>query len=125
MAAVETTRIDRWLWAVRVYKTRSDASRACNGGHVEIGGKTVKPAHKVVVGDRVSARLGPRLRDLEVVGIIDKRVGAAAAATCFVDHSPPPPEPSSELDFAVRDPGAGRPTKRERRQLDRTFGRRR
>lgn len=125
MAAVETTRVDRWLWAVRVYKTRSEASRACTGGHVEVGGKSVKPAHKVVVGDRVSARKGQQLRDLEVVEIIDKRVGAAVAATCFVDHSPPPPEPAARADFAVRDPGAGRPTKRERRQIDRTFGRRR
>lgn len=125
MAAMTTTRVDRWLWAVRVYKTRSDATRACTGGHVEVGGKSVKPAHKVAVGDRVTARKGPALRDLEVVEIIDKRVGAAVAVTCFVDHSPPPPEPSTQPDFAVRDRGAGRPTKRERRQIDRTFGRRR
>lgn len=126
MRAVESTRVDRWLWAVRVYKTRSDATRACTGGHVEIGGKTVKPAHKVAVGDRVEARVGPRLRVLEVARIIEKRVGAPVAAECYVDHSPPPPtRDAPDADFAVRDPGTGRPTKRERRQLDRTFGRRR
>lgn len=125
MPVVETTRVDRWLWAVRVYKTRSDASRACTGGHVEVDDRSVKPAHRIKVGDRVRARVGDRLRDLEVTEVIDKRVGAAVAATCFVDHSPPPPPKAVEADFAVRDRGAGRPTKRERRQLDRTFGRRR
>lgn len=120
----ESTRIDRWLWAVRVYRTRSDATRACNGGHVTLDGRNVKPAQHVRVGDRVTARLGPRERILEVVSVIDKRVGASVAATCFVDHSPPPPERLRETPQAVREPGAGRPTKRERRQIDRHFGRR-
>ncbi len=122
---VESTRIDRWLWAVRVYRTRSDASRACAGGHVSVGGRSVKPAHHVTAGDRVTARVGDRERILEVVEPIAKRVGAAVAATCFVDHSPPPPERLRDTPQAVRDPGSGRPTKRERRQLDRQFGRRR
>lgn len=122
---VESTRIDRWLWAVRVYKTRSDANRACGGGHVELGGRTVKPSQAVRIGDRVHARVGDRERVLEVVRIIDKRVGAAVAAECYVDHSPPPPERSQELPQAVREPGSGRPTKRERRQIERQFGRRR
>jgi ribosome-associated heat shock protein Hsp15 len=122
---VESTRIDRWLWAVRLYKTRSDATRACTGGHVEVGGRAVKPAHKVVVGDRVSAHAGGRERILEVARVIDKRVGAPVAVECYVDHSPPVPERDRFTAQAVRDPGAGRPTKRERRQLDRTFGRRR
>lgn len=120
-----TTRIDKWLWSVRVFKTRSDATKACNGGHVEVGGRNVKPAHAVGVGDRVSVQKGPRRFDLEVVQVIDKRVGAAVAAECYVDHSPPPPERVPYTAQAVRDAGAGRPTKKERRQLDRTFGRRR
>lgn len=122
---MESTRIDRWLWAVRVYKTRTDANAACSGGHVEIDDRTVKPAHKVAVGDRVTARVGQHERILEVTAVIDKRVGAAKAAECFVDHSPPPPERAVEPLFGTRERGAGRPTKRERRQLDRTFGRRR
>lgn len=112
------------MWAVRVFKTRSLASKACNGGHVEVNGRGVKPAHKIVVGDRVEARVGDRLRILEVTEIIDKRVGASVAAECFDDHSPPPPERIRHTPQAVRDPGAGRPTKKERRQMDRTFGRR-
>lgn len=116
---MDSTRIDRWLWAVRVYKTRSDATKACSGGHVEVAGRTVKPAHQVAIGDRVRARRGERTFDLEVTRVIDKRVGASVAAECFVDHSPPPPERTVHTPQAVRDPGAGRPTKRERRQLDR------
>lgn len=122
---METTRIDRWLWAVRVFKTRSLASKACNGGHVEVNGRSVKPAHKLVVGDRVEARVGDRVRILEVARIIDKRVGASVAVECYVDHSPPPPERIRNTPQAVRNPGTGRPTKKERRQLDRHFGRRR
>lgn len=120
-----TTRVDRWLWAVRVYKTRSDATAACNGGHVEVGGRSVKPAHKVRVGDRVRAVRGRRDFVLEVTRVVDKRVGAPVAAECYVDHSPPPPERIRSTPHAVRDPGTGRPTKKERRQLDETFGRRR
>lgn len=110
---------------MRLYRTRSDANRACTGGHVEVDGRTVKPAHQVTVGDRVHALAGGRPRILEVSRVIDKRVGASIAAECFIDHSPPPPERVRETQQAVRDPGTGRPTKRERRQLDRHFGRRR
>lgn len=122
---VETTRIDRWLWAVRIFKTRSDATKACNGGHVRLDGRPVKPAHKVRVGDRVHARVGAREREVEVTRVIDARVGAPLAAECYDDHSPPPPEKPLQAMFAVRERGSGRPTKRERRQLDRHFGRRR
>jgi ribosome-associated heat shock protein Hsp15 len=122
---VETTRIDRWLWAVRIYKTRSDATKACSGGHVEVDGRTVKPAQKVKVGDRVHAQVGQRQRILDVARIIDKRVGAPIAVECYVDHSPPPPERPLQALFGERERGAGRPTKRERRQLDRELGRRR
>ena len=122
---MDSTRIDRWLWAVRVYKTRSDATRACTGGHVDVDGRVAKPATRVVPGAKVTARRGGRLFVLEVAKVIDKRVGAAVAVDCYIDHSPPPPEPTLEVPQAVREPGTGRPTKRERRQLDRQFGRRR
>ena len=120
---METTRIDRWLWAVRIYKTRSDATRACTGGHVEVDGRPVKPALKVKVGDRVTARVGQRERILDVARIIDKRVGAPVAVECYVDHSPPPPERPLQALFGERERGSGRPTKRERRQIDRYLGR--
>lgn len=117
-----TTRVDRWLWAVRVTKTRSLATTACQGGHVEVNGASAKPATRVGPGDRVEVRLEGRRRILEVVRPIEKRVGAAVAAEAYVDHSPPPPERPTG-DQWVRDRGAGRPTKRERREIDRFRGR--
>jgi ribosome-associated heat shock protein Hsp15 len=117
---VDVTRVDRWLWAVRVFKTRAAATDACRGGHVRVNGSSAKAATSVRVGDRVEAKVHDRLRSLEVVRVIDKRVGAPLAAECMVDHSPPPPS-SGDREAAVftRDRGSGRPTKRERRQLDR------
>ena len=117
-------RIDQWLHAVRLTKTRSDAAGACRGGYVKINGKPAKPSSPVAVGDRVVAYLHQRERIVEVRRLIVKRVGAAVAVDCFVDHSPPPPEREGPRPlFAVRDRGAGRPTKRDRRQIDRLRGR--
>lgn len=119
MAPMDSTRVDRWLWAVRVYKTRSDATAACRGGHVRVNDAPAKPATTVRVGDRVSARAHGRDRVLEVARVVDKRVGPPLAAECVVDHSPPPPPRDHVAPFFTRDPAAGRPTKRDRRQLDR------
>lgn len=120
--SAEQTRIDRWLWAVRIYKTRALASEACRGGHVEINDHPAKPASTVKVGDRVKARAGSRVRELEVVKIIEKRVGAPIAAECLVDHTPAPKQDELTPVFQ-RDPRTGRPTKRDRRDLDRLRGR--
>lgn len=116
-APLDSTRLDRWVWAIRLYKTRADATDACRGGHVKVNGKAAKPASPVKVGDRVQARVHTVDRDVEVAQIIDKRVGAALAAECFVDHTPPPPE-VDRFRVAERERGAGRPTKRDRRRLD-------
>jgi ribosome-associated heat shock protein Hsp15 len=118
---METTRVDKWLCAVRVYKTRSIATGACEGGHVEVNDKSAKPSTPVRVGDRVTARVGDRERILEVVRVIDKRVGASVAIECFVDHTPVIEHEPFVPTFA-RDAGAGRPTKRDRRDLDRLRG---
>lgn len=117
MTTVESTRVDRWLWAVRLTKTRPDAAAACRGGHVRVNGRPAKPATMVVPGDEVRARVGDTTRILEVVRVIQKRVGAEAAAVCFIDRTPPP-TPEAAVPVARRDRGAGRPTKRERRVLD-------
>jgi ribosome-associated heat shock protein Hsp15 len=122
-APVESTRIDRWLWAVRVFKSRTEATAACRGGHVRLNGARVKPAANVRVGDRVTARAHGRERIVEVVEVIDKRVGPPAAASCFVDHTPDVPPQGSEPAVFVRDSATGRPTKRDRRRLDRVRGR--
>lgn len=109
--------MDRWLWAVRLTKTRPDAAAACRGGHVRVNGNPAKPATTVSPGDEVRARVGDTTRILEVVRVIQKRVGAVDASTCFIDRTPPPP-PVVAAPVARRERGAGRPTKRERRVLD-------
>jgi ribosome-associated heat shock protein Hsp15 len=120
---VEPTRVDRFLWAIRLYKTRGLATDACEGGHVRINGNAAKPAGLVRVGDRVSVQFKDHERILEVVRTIDKRVGAPIAATCIVDHSPPRPPRAFTAPPALRDPATGRPTKKERRAIDRLRGR--
>ena len=116
---MDATRVDKWLWSVRLYKTRSEATAACDGGHVRVNDRAAKPATPVRPGDRVVAYAHERERVLEVVRVIDKRVGAPIAAACFVDHSPPPPEREFIAPAFIRDPATGRPTKRDRRQIDR------
>jgi ribosome-associated heat shock protein Hsp15 len=118
MGHIDTTRVDVWLWAVRLYKTRSAATAACRGGHVRVNRGAAKASTSVKVGDRVEAFV-ERVRILEVAVVIDKRVGAQVAATCLVDHSPPVPVVKREPRVFVRVRGTGRPTKRERRELDR------
>lgn len=122
MTAVDSTRVDRWVWAVRLFKTRSQATEACRGGHVRVNGAPAKPATTVRVGDRVTAHVAGRERVLEVVEVIDKRVSAPLAAACVVDHSPPPPPREETVPFLFRDPSTGRPTKRDRRQIERFRG---
>src|SRR5215212_3939773 len=114
----DETRVDRWLCAVRLVKTRPMATQLCEGGHVRINGSTAKASSKVRPGDRVDARIADRERIIEVVRPIESRVGAAVAVTCYVDHSPPPVVTEVRPGIlAVR--GEGRPNKRLRRELDR------
>jgi ribosome-associated heat shock protein Hsp15 len=115
---VESARVDRWLWAVRVVKTRSEATALVRAGHVRVDGRPAKAASPVTPGARVGVRVHGLDRDLEVVRVIDKRVGAAVAAGCLVDHTPPPPEVDRLPPVAARARGTGRPTKRDRRRLD-------
>ncbi len=117
--AIEETRIDQWLWSVRIYRTRSAATAACRGGHVKLNGKAAKAAAAVRVGDRIETFVAERVRVLEVSRLIDKRVGAPVAAECLVDHSPTPPPGDAVGQPMIRERGSGRPTKRDRRDLDR------
>lgn len=109
--------MDRWLWAVRLTKSRPDAVAACRAGHVRVNDRPAKPATTVAPGDEIRARLHDTNRVVEVVRVIQRRVGAADAVTCYLDHTPAPP-PEGVVPVARRDRGAGRPTKRERRVLD-------
>jgi ribosome-associated heat shock protein Hsp15 len=112
--------VDAWLWAVRVFKTRSAATTACRAGHVRVNGDKAKAAQPVRPGDELRVRIAGFDRILIVRQPISKRVGAAVAATA-VDDRTPTREPAPQV--AQRDRGAGRPTKRERREIDRFRGR--
>jgi ribosome-associated heat shock protein Hsp15 len=92
-------------------------------GHVRVNGVRVKPAHTIRAGDEVRLRQDGYERIAVVVRVITKRVGAAVAAECFIDNSPPPPPREEVVAVAVRDRGAGRPTKRDRRSMDKLLGR--
>ncbi|WP_245671040.1 RNA-binding S4 domain-containing protein [Nocardia amamiensis] len=116
-------RVDSWTWAVRLFKTRSAAAEACRGGHVRVNGSTAKPAQPVRPGDEVRIRSGGLERIVIVERIVTKRVGAPIAAQCLIDRSPPPPPREVVASMPRRDRGAGRPTKRERRETDRLLGR--
>lgn len=119
-------RVDRWLWAVRAFKTRSDAAEACRAGDVEINGVAVKPARHVRVAETILVRQGLVTRTLVVRGVPRSRVGAPLV-TMYCDDQTPASEwekakASRVQQVLARAPGSGRPTKRERRELDAFFG---
>jgi ribosome-associated heat shock protein Hsp15 len=116
-------RVDAWTWAVRLFPTRSAAGAACRAGHVRVNDDRAKPATLVGPGDTVRIRVRGEERTVEVVRTLVKRVGAPVAVECYVDHTPPPPPREQVALVARRDRGAGRPTKRERREIDRLRGR--
>ncbi len=118
-----TVRVDSWLWAVRVFKTRSAATAACRSGHVRVNGDRAKAAQPVGAGDEVRVRIAGFDRVLVVREAIAKRVGAPVAALSYIDNSPPLPTPEETALLPHRDRGAGRPTKRERRDIDKLLGR--
>ena len=122
MAMAEETRIDKYLWAIRVFKTRSDATDACKGGKIRINGADIKPSKGVRPGDIITARKGAITYTYRVIALIDKRQGAKSVPLYAENITP-----QEELDklkapvetfFLQRDRGAGRPTKKERRQME-------
>ena len=119
--AVSSVRIDQWLSATRLFKSRTLARDACVGGHVKLNGVSVKPSHPVAIGDevRAAAPRGPVV--VKVLGLSEKRLSPPLARSLYEDHSPPPP-PRDEW-APRRDRGAGRPTKSDRRALARLRGR--
>jgi ribosome-associated heat shock protein Hsp15 len=118
---MESIRIDRWLSAARIYKSRTAASDACHGGHVELNGSVARASQLVRVGDRVEA-LAPRGQVvLEVTALAEKRLSPPKARELYADHSPPPPP--REERVAPRTRGSGRPTKAERRAVGRLMRR--
>ena len=115
-------RLDQWLWTVRIYKTRSNSADAIKGGHVVVNDQPCKPAREVKAGDLIVARAGEITRTLRVIAAPPSRVGAALVAQFAEDLTPPEEyEKRRQLEFIpviARDRGTGRPTKKERRDLD-------
>ena len=118
---MEELRIDKYLWAIRVYKTRTDATDACKGGKVRINGADTKPSKLVKPGDMIVARKGAVTYTYKVIQLIDKRQGAKLVPN-YAENLTPPEELAKlrapvETFFLKRDRGAGRPTKKDRRQM--------
>ena len=114
---MDSVRIDRWLCAARLYKSRTTATDACSGGRVKLNGSTARPSQPLRVGDEVRAQAPRGLVVLEVVALADKRLSPPKARELYVDHSPA--SPPSEPHVGTRARGAGRPTKADRRALQR------
>lgn len=119
-----SVRLDKWLQVARIFKTRSQATNACKLRRIRVNGTVAKPHRAVEVGDRIEVTKGDWERIVEVKKLRDKPVAKALARELYEDHSPPPP-PRDSLERLLarpavrREKGRGRPTKRERRQLDR------
>jgi ribosome-associated heat shock protein Hsp15 len=118
-----SVRVDAWIWSVRLARTRSLAAAACKAGHVRVNGERAKPAQTLKPGDEVRVREEGYERVVVVRKPIRKRVGASVAAECLIDNSPPRPPRELVAPVFERDRGAGRPTKRDRRELDGLRGR--
>ncbi|MSU72669.1 MAG: RNA-binding S4 domain-containing protein [Opitutus sp.] len=118
-------RLDKWLWAVRIFRSRSLATDACRAGSVTVNELPAKPGRDVHAGERVVVRLGLLQRTLRVVAVPRSRVGAKLVPEFCADLTPPEElakaRERSVQQFLEREKGSGRPTKRDRRRLDRFF----
>lgn len=119
---MNTVRIDKWLWAIRLFKTRSQATDACRGGKVKIDGHNVKPSREVNVGDKIDVQQGAIKKRIKVLQVVKNRVGAKLVADLAEDLTPPEEQEKldmlRQLNYERREHGTGRPTKRDRREID-------
>lgn len=119
----QKVRVDKYLWGIRLYKTRTLASEACDSGKVKKEDQPLKPSSMVKIGDELKIRINYHLKTIKITQLIEKRVGAAIAATCFEDLTPLEERPEflkstfNQPTF-YRERGTGRPTKRQRRDMD-------
>ncbi len=118
-----SVRLDVWIWAVRLLKTRAAATAACRGGHVKLNAQAAKAAQPVRIGDEVRVRISGFDRVVVVRQLLSKRVGAAIAVEAYEDRSPARPTAIEAAQVPHRPRGAGRPSSRERREIDRLRGR--
>ena len=122
MLSKDSVRIDKWLWAVRLFRSRSLAVQACQAGHIKVGGLRAKPAREVRVGDIIIAQTGRIRRHVRVAGLLERRIGAKQLGAYMEDLTPDEERAKAlraDQEPIVRYPrGLGRPTKKQRRQLE-------
>ncbi len=115
-------RIDKYLWAVRLYKTRSIATDACRSGRVKLNGLPIKPSHEISVGEIYELNIEQTHRTVQVKELLANRVGAKLVENYLTDLTPPEEyeriQMARQYGFEHRDRGAGRPTKRDRREIE-------
>ena len=120
-----SVRIDKWLWAVRIYKTRTAAADACKAGHVQIDSQRVKPARSIKLNEIISVHVGIITKTVKVIGILDRRVGAKLVKDYLEDQTPESEyaklSDKSLQGVGVQEKGLGRPTKKNRRVMERFF----
>jgi len=122
MGEKEKLRIDKYLWSIRAFKTRTMASDACKAGRVKLAGNNIKPSHEVKIGEVYTVSKGPDKRVLRVTGLLESRTDAKKAVMFYDDITPEEETHAFKSAFhapiLTRDRGAGRPTKRDRREID-------
>jgi len=122
MPEKEKLRIDKYLWAIRIFKTRSLATEACKAGRVKLDGQNIKPAHEVKIGEVYLVSKGPERKIIRVLGLLENRMDAKSIAPFYADETPVEMTPAFKSMFNApvlrRDRGTGRPTKRDRREID-------
>ena len=119
-ASIPSVRMDKWLWSVRLYKTRSSAAAACVAGKVQIGGQAVKPSRSVKTGDVIVAMTGEITRTVRAIGLLEKRIGAKLVSQYLEDLTPASEYSKPQQSFptfGLRPKGSGRPTKKDRRRM--------
>lgn len=119
---MESTRIDKWLWTVRLFKSRSISTEACKSGKVKVDGKNIKPSRDIKVGDIITIQQNPIIKSVKVKQILKNRVSATLAAEAMEDLTSSEEYDKlklmRELNYERRDHGIGRPTKRDRRDIE-------
>jgi len=122
MSEKEKLRVDKYLWAIRAFKTRSLATEACKAGRVKIGGNSIKPSHIVKIGEVLTVQKGIERRVIKVVGLLERRADAKTVITFYDDITPIEEKHAFKSVFHSpllnRDRGTGRPTKKDRREID-------
>ena len=122
MPGKEKLRIDKYLWAIRLFKTRTLATEACKAGKIKLDGQNIKPSHEVKVGETYQVSKGIERKVIRVTGLLESRLDAKSVVDFFEDETPVEQTNQFKSMFHApllkRDRGAGRPTKRDRREID-------